>query len=186
MANTVEEIVGQVKNQHDVFYRAKLLLHLKKEKGLGIGEISRKSGIKPSYLCHFLRLNRLPEIVVDGYYAKSVTLSHLFILSRLKDPLQTIDAYENILKHNLTVLDTEMMVRQLLYGIKSSGKYLPQSAAEKINARIISSNKNISLKVIQSRIKGKLIIEIKDGLGKTTPMLSELLAKVSEVLQKAS
>jgi hypothetical protein len=182
MANTVEQIINQFKNQKDVFYKAKLLLELKREKGLAIKKISERTGMKPSYICHFIRLNRLPDIVIDGYYSKSISVSHLFILSRLKDPEQTNEAYEKILRNNFSVWDTEMMVRQYLYGINSVGKYLPLKNLEKINQQLAAINQKINLKIIQSRIRGKLVVEIKDSLEKTTPILNELLTKVKEVL----
>lgn len=177
---TVEEIVEKIKKSDNIFDKAKWLLLLKKEKGLRLYEISKKTGIKASYICHYFRLNNLPEIIIDGYYSKSVTPSHLFILSRLKTAKEIINTYEIILKNNLSVIETEYLIREILYGIKSKGNYLSHQDVKVFEDKFKSKNSKAKLKVIQSRVKGKLIVEFKSDLAETTPYLLRLLKGLVE------
>ena len=180
MSTSVDELINKVKNSKDFFYKAKLLIYLKKDKQISNKELSKITHIKPSYLCHILRLNRLPELVIDSYYSHLVSISHLFILSRLKDQKQIIHTFEKILKNNLTVGQTEYLIREILYGLKSDGKYFVD---EEIINKIKEINKsdNVSIKIIQSRVRSKIIIEMLGSLAKTTPLLKELLKKLTAV-----
>lgn len=182
MTASVEEYVEKIKNTGDFFLKAKLLKFLNKDKQIRIKDLAKETGLKPSYLCHILRLNRLPELVVDGYYAKMISLSHLFIISRLKNNKDIIFVYENILKNNLSVIQVENLVRDMLYGYKSEGNYLQQDDYQKHVDLIKKIQPDFKLKVIQSRIKSRIIVEIQGSLAKTSPLIKNWLKKMSEDL----
>ncbi len=131
MTEETERIILQIKNETDFFNKAKLLRFLTDEKDLSIKELSSKLGLKPSYICHILRLNRIPEMIVDGYYSQLISISHLFVLSRIKDKSVMISVYEKILSESLTVAKTEQLVREHLYDIKTEGKRLSKAEIEK-------------------------------------------------------
>lgn len=177
---TVDEIVKQILTTEDVFDKVKLIWHLKKDKELRTHEIADKLNMRPSYLCHYMRLQRLPDIVIDGYYSKTISLSHLFIISRLKDPLQIIDVYEEILRKNFSVNQTEMAVRELLYGTKTKGQYLQKDEVESIEKDIQLQNEKIKINFIQSQVRSKLIIEMKGSLSETSPVMKSLLRKLQK------
>lgn len=180
MPTSVDELIDKLKKSNDFFYKAKVLIFLKKDKQISNKELSKITNIKPSYLCHILRLNRLPELVVDSYYSNLVSISHLFILSRLKEQKQMIATFEKILKNNLTVGQTEYLIREILYGVKSDGKYfVDEEIMNKIKE--INQNNNVSIKIVQSRVKSKIIIEMLGSLAKTSPLLKELLKKLTGV-----
>jgi len=174
-----EKYIEQIKREIDVFIKAKLLNVLKKEKGWRVVDLSQKLNLKPSYICHLLRLNRLPEIVVDGYYNKMISKSHLFILSRLPSEKEIVKVYELILEKSLDVSKTEDIVRQIVYQIKNEGDYLSFEEKEELVKKIESLEENIKAKVIQTRVKGKLIIEIKGSLKKT----SKILRKIKKLIE---
>lgn len=178
MSTPVDELIEKFKESDDFFYKAKLLLFLNKDKQISIKDLSRKTGLKPSYLCHILRLNRLTDLVVDSYYAHLVSISHLFILSRLREQKQIIAAFERVLKNNYSVSQTEYLVRELLYGVKSDGKYFIDSEIEN-KIKQLAQDKQITIKVIQSRVKSKIVIEMFGSLAKTSPLLKECLKRLT-------
>jgi len=180
MVPSIEEYIEKIKNSDDFFYKAKLLKFLNKEKQIRVKELAEKINMKPSYLCHILRLNRLPELVVDSYYSKLISISHLFIVSRLKNAKDIFSAYENVLKNNLTVAQTENLIRGIIYGLKSDGKYLQTVDFEETIKAMKEKNPDINLKIIQSRVKSKIIIEIVGSLAKTSPLIRNWLRRATE------
>ncbi len=181
MDQEIDSVYTQIKESPDYFQKAKLILYLKRDKGLRVSEIGKKIGLKPSYISHILRLNHLPELVKDGYYSKLISLSHLFIISRLKTDKQIIEVYEKILSDSLSTQQTESMIREILYQLKDQGTYLSQEERLEF-AKNYNGTDYIRTQIIQSRLKGKLIIEIKGNLEKT----SEELRKIMELLRKRS
>lgn len=173
----IEQIIRQIKTEADFFNKARLINYLRKEKDVPLKDLAIKLGLKPSYICHILRLNRLPEIIVDGYYAKLVSLSHLFTLSRIKDQRILIQIYEKILTNNLNIQQTEELVRENLYNIKTRGMHLSKEERSDFIKKIIGNQKNIEVKIIQTRIKGTLIIKIKGELEITSQKLKQLLKR---------
>jgi hypothetical protein len=133
--------------------KAKLLHQLNQGKKISLKKLSETMGLKPAYLCHILRLNRLPEIVIDGYYAKNISLSHLFIISRLSSEEQIITAYEQVLSHNLTVLQTEELIREQLHQIKTSGSYLTGNEKDNYIGKITNNHKRSRLRLFKPALK---------------------------------
>jgi len=176
----IEKYINQFKTENDIFSKAKILYFLNKDKGMRIIDLSKKTGLKPSYLCHILRLNKLPEIIIDGYYGKMILASHLFVLSRLKTKEEMIKVYEKILEKNLTISETENLVRELIYQVKNQGAYLSSEEKSRFVKSIESLGDNVKAKVIQTRVKGKLIIEIKGNLKETT----EVLKRIKRLIEK--
>lgn len=174
MNEEVETVISQILRETDIFKKSKLILFLKKEKQVPVTEIGKRINLKPSYISHVLRLQRLPELIVDGYYSNLITLSHLFIISRLKDSGVMIDIYEKILAGSLTTFDTEQLIREQLYKIKNEGEYLnSEEILEFLD--FMDKERQIRTKIIQSRIKGKLILEIQGNLSRTTTSLRDLI-----------
>src|SRR3990167_2629712 len=140
-----EDIVKKIKSLHS-------LIH---DNDLKVKDVAQKMNVKSSYVCHLLRLNKLPEVVIDGYYSKSISLSHLFIISRLKNPKQMVDLYEQVLANSLTIKKTEELVREILYGIKSIGDYIGREEKDKIVQDLKAKKKNLDISLVQTRIKTK-------------------------------
>ena len=118
MIEDITSLLNQIKIDKDIFQKSKLLDYIIKEKNLRITDLANKIGYKPSYICHLLRLKKVPDVIVDGYYSKSISSSHIYILSRLNDKKQMIELYEKILVENYTVKQTESAVREYLYQVK--------------------------------------------------------------------
>lgn len=168
-----EPIFNLILQEKDIFKKAQLILELKDRHGLRLTDISKRLQLKPSYVSHILRLNKLPPLVIDGYYSNSVSPTHLYVLARLKTHEQMIAAYEHVLAHNLPVLETEMLVRSVLYGIKGIGEYL--NTDDKRVFEVFMRQYGIEAKVMQSRIRSKMTLEMKGDLLKTGVVMKDIM-----------
>lgn len=180
MIQDLTSLINQIKLDKDIFQKSRLLEYVIKEKNLRVIDLSNKIGYKSSYICHLLRLKKIPEVVVDGYYSKSISSSHIFILSRLNDKKQMIELYEKILGENFTVKQTESAVRNYLYQVKSIGKYIKREDVEKLTKKIKEKYPEIDIEIIQTRIRGRVILEIKGDLEKTSKEIIRILGKLVE------
>ncbi|QQG43813.1 MAG: hypothetical protein HYW86_02935 [Candidatus Roizmanbacteria bacterium] len=178
MKPEILRIIDKIREEKDYLQKARQILYLNKQKDISIKDIAGSLSLKSSYVCHILRLNRLPELIVDGYYAKLVTLTHLFILSRLKETKKMLEAYEKVLIDNLTVGQTEFLIRDIIYDIKSTGARISSDEIKDLNTLLTQGKKNLSVKLIQSRIKSKLILEIKGSLLTTSEALRNLIGRL--------
>ncbi len=171
----VDTLIENVKKESDILAKVKLLAGVIHDNDLRIKDVAAKLGVKSAYVCHLLRLQRLPEVIVDGYYSKDITLSHLFIISRLKDKTKMMEVYEKVLGESLSVKKTEELIRDILYGITTEGDYLSPEEKNVFIDKIATQKKNLSLTIIQTRIKSKLIVEIKGNLENTSREIRELM-----------
>lgn len=159
--------------EQDIFKKAQSILKLKEEQGIRLVDISKGLKLKPSYVSHILRLNKLPPLVIDGYYSNTVSPTHLYVIARLKNHDQMIAAYEHVLAHNLAVQETEILVRTVLYGLKGEGEYL--QADERRVFEVAMRQLGIEATVIQSRIRSKLTLEVKGDLLKTSVLMKDIM-----------
>lgn len=179
MIQDLTSILNQVKIETDIFQKSRLIEYIMKENKLRVIDISKKIGFKPSYICHLLRLKKITEVIVDGYYSKSISSSHIYVISRLNEKKQMIELYENILKENYTVKQTEESVRNYLYQVKSIGKYINKESSEKLIKKIKEKFPELTVEIIQTRIKGKVILEIKGDLVTSSKTLKQVLEKLA-------
>lgn len=179
MIEDIASLLDQIKVDKDIFQKSKLLDYIIKEKNLRIVDLANKIGFKPSYICHLLRLKKIPEVVVDGYYSKTISSSHIYILSRLNDKKQMIQLYEKILGQDYTVKQTENAVRNYLYQVKSIGKYINKENAEKLTQKIKEKFPELNTQIIQTRIRGRIIFEIKGDLETSSKLLKQILEKLT-------
>lgn len=177
----VTEVVERLRITDDIFEKGRLIKYLMKEKDFRMKDIAELLDIQPSYLAHFLRLNKLPDIIIDGYYAKQVSASHLFIIARLHDYVTMLTVYEQVLAENLTSPQTEAVVRELLYQVKTEGERMPEAEIDKIT-RLLERKlgADIAISITQTRVKGKIAIEKKGNLEQTTKMLRKLYKLLSD------
>jgi ParB family chromosome partitioning protein len=179
MIQDITSLIDQIKSESDIFQKYRLIDYLIREKNLRIIDLASKIGYKSSYICHLLRLRKIPDVVIDGYYSKSISSSHIYVLSRLSDTKQMIDLYEKILGENYTVKQTESAVREALYQVKSIGKYINKENIEKLSQKIKEQFPEINIKIIQTRIKGKILIEVKGDLETSSKIIKQVMQKLS-------
>jgi len=179
MIQDITSLINQIKVDKDIFQKYRLLEYLMKEKKLRIIDLANKIGYKPSYICHLLRLKKIPDVLVDGYYSKTISSSHIYVLSRLNDVKQMINLYEKILGDNYTVKQTETAVREYLYQVKSVGKYISKEISEKFIKKIKEKYPELNIQIVQTRIKGRILMEIKGDLETSSKTIKHLLEKLS-------
>ena len=179
MSFDVEQAIEQIKKEENVINKAKLLRFLTVDKQMRVKDIAVRIGMKESYICHILRLNKLTDMIVDGYYSKMISISHLFIISRLHSEKDIMNAYEKVLAENLSVGQTEELVREMLYNTKTVGEHLPQAEIKQVANALHEADNQITLKVIQTRVKGKIILEVRGNLSETSLRLKTYLSKLT-------
>ncbi len=170
----MEDLLEKIKKETDILSKAKMINHLLKKEDIKVYQLAKKLEMTPSYLCHLKRLTNLPELVIDGYYSGVIKISHLFLLSRIKSQEKIIKIYEKILASNLTLLETEDLIREELYHIKHQGDFLNQEEKEKIIKKIKEKSPNIEVKIRQTKTKTKVILEIKENLKNASKILKEI------------
>ena len=170
----INKLYDEFNNEKDHFKKSNLLHKLAKEHSLKLAEISKNINLSPSYISHIMRLKKLPDLIIDGYYSNQISITHLYIISRLLEVKDMIQIYENVLTNNLTTLETDDLVRQKLYGVKSEGTYLldedKNTIIEKLN-NILAGK----IKIVQTRVKSKIIIELKGSLKETSDKIKKLM-----------
>lgn len=175
------ESFNHILQEKDIFKKAQLIKQLKEQDGMRLIDISKGLRLKPSYISHILRLNKLPALVIDGYYSNTVSPTHLYVIARLKTQEQMIAAYEHVLAHNLAVQDTEMLVRSVLYGVKGIGEYLNQD--EKRVFEVGMRQLGIDAKIVQSRVRSKITLEMKGDLLKTSVIMKDIMQLLQRKLK---
>ncbi len=75
-------------------------------------EMSKRVGKKRSTITNYLRLLRLDPIVQTGIRDKMISMGHGRALIVIDDPTDQIDIYQEILKNNLSVRQTEDLVKR--------------------------------------------------------------------------
>ena len=160
MEQDIVDYIEQIKRETDYFGKTKLINFLIRQKNIKVKDLAHLLGLKPSYLCHIMRLNKLSEIIMDGYYSKLISMSHLFVLSLLQTQTDIMDVYEKVLRDSLTVLQTEELVREKLHSILAGGEYIHIDKLNKVISKIEETYR-AHTKITQTRLKTKLLIEWK-------------------------
>lgn len=182
MNTSLERQFANLQAEKDAIKRAKIIYYLHHDREVTLKEISTHLQVHSSYISHYLRLLQLPSIVLDGYYAKQVSSAHLFILSRLKKEEDIINAYRTILSNNLTSAQTEELIREIKFTVSTTEKSLSKNEKDEIIEDLEKEFPGIEVHITQSRVKGKIVLELKGETEKT----SEFLHTVKKRLTKRS
>lgn len=172
-----DQTIEKIKREKDPFKKAQLIKFVIKNDGVKMKDVARHIDKTSSYICHLLRLLRLPTIVIDGYYSRTVSLSHLFIISRLKEQKEVIDAYEKVLIHNYTIQQLEEYVREKLYNIRSVGERIDDRTLQRIESLFKSIDSDIMVSIVQTRIRASLIVRLKGTMKKTSVVLRAIATR---------
>lgn len=173
MAEEINSLLQEFREELDYFKKARILHTLRTKHRVPLVTLSKELNIKASYLSHYLRLLRLPPMVIDGFYSKSITLTHLFILSRLPSPSVMQEVYEQILTQSLTTYELEQIVREKLYNTKGEGTRIPQ---EQLKSFIdFMSSQGIDIQIAQTRIRSTVTIKIKGALEVSSKKLTKII-----------
>jgi len=116
----------------------------------------------------------LPDIVIEGYLSKTISITHLIILSRIKNENTLIHIYEKILTNDLSTMQTEDLVRQHIYKIDPKGEKLSTEVRQNIIDLFKKVDPYLEIEFIQTRVRAKIIIQVRGNLDKTTQVLKKI------------
>ncbi len=171
-------LLEQLKKEKNPIIMGRILFNLHKKEGVKINDLAKIINKKPSALAHLIRLTKLPEAIIDGFLSQTVSLSHLYVISRLDREEEMIEVYEKVLSKNLTVAETEALVREKKYQIRTEGKYIDKNYIEKIKR--IFEKEGFEVKIIQSRLRSRIIMTIKGNLRETSIKVKKILSALEK------
>lgn len=179
MRVNVEQVLRTIHEQPDPIIQAELI-----EKailaGIRVVQIARELDMSSSYVSHLRRLKKLPALIINGYYDKTISLSHLFILSRLGTVEEMTRVYEDILTNNLSASQTERRVFELLSGKKVSGKKLPKVWFDEFERKIRAISPMLSVTTIQTRRKGQITITFNGSFEQTSLIYERIKIQINK------
>lgn len=181
MQVNTDALVKAIHEQPDPIIQSDLI-NRAVEQGVRIIQIANELDTSSSYICHLKRLKKLPEIIINGYYDKIVSLSHLFIISRLHDMDDMVSLYETVLAESLSTQQTEKKVFELLSGEKNDGNKLTKEWFMHLEDEIRSIDAAITVSSSQTRRQGEIVIKFKGSLQET----GKVFEKIKLVLKKDS
>lgn len=127
-------------------------------------ELSERVGKNRSTIANYLRLLRLDPIIQTGMRDGFIGMGHGRALINIEDLSDQLDIYEKILTDNLSVRETEALVRQLKNPKEKSASKKPEmppfaKKAKKELSDILETSVNV--KVTKSG-KGQLMVSFKN------------------------
>ena len=98
-------------------------------------QVAERVGKERSTVTNFLRLLRLPASIQDMVRTKKLTFGHARTLVSLDDHAKIIAAADEIIKNNLSVRETEALIKKISQGKK---KPAPEKNDKSIPAEVIA------------------------------------------------
>ncbi len=178
MKNSVSELLDTLHKEKDSFKRAKIIHHLYKGEMIPLKDIAIHLKKHPSYVSHYLRILKLPEIVIDGYYGKNVSCAHLMMLSRLDDEQEIIATYRTILGKNLSTKQTEILIRNKKYHVATTNTRIDPDNIKQIKKKLEEVFPEVKFEILQSRIRGKISIEFLADTQTTSKQIERVFNKL--------
>lgn len=134
--------------------------------GMGVGEVAKRVGKSISYVSNSLRILELPDAIKDGLISGDISEGHAKALTGLEDRVLIAEAYKEILRKNLSVRQTEDLVRQFREKRKGSKKvekkFYDPTLHERLDKLRVDIEENIKAKcrIIRSTRSTKITITI--------------------------
>jgi ParB family chromosome partitioning protein len=148
---------------------------LQEEFGLKQTEIAKKVGLSRVAVTNKIRILGLPEEVKEAILNGKITEGHARALLGLADKDSIVAAMDIVIKRELSVRDTEAMVRKINYGRGTTRKKLKQLDQETEDiAKRISKKLGSPAKIVPMSRGGKITIRF---ASKTE--LRDILKKIS-------
>lgn len=172
----MDAAIEKIKTETDVFAKARLIRHLLHDKEMRVIDLAKALLMTSSYICHLNRLNNLPEAIVDGYYSRLINISHLFLLSRIRDGKKLMAVYEKILSYNLTIRQTEDLINEIVHEIRSGGAYMRTDEKNKLKEKLEKKFPEIEASIIQTRSRVRINLLVKGSLENTSKMIKKIFS----------
>lgn len=180
---STEELFNLLKDERDILRKARLIHQLRIEKEVSLHAIAGILNKHPSYISHIVRLLRIPQLAVDGYYSGQISATHLIIISRLQTEKQMKDAYEEVLKNDLTAPQTEALIRQLKFDVNTDDHMIPPNELNE-KANILQEKHEARVRFYQSRVRGKIVIEKRGKSEDTSVFINTIYKLMNQTIEK--
>lgn len=177
MDTETQELFDKLNAEHDILKKAEITHTLRFDREVSIKRIARAINKHPSYVSHLLRLRKIPQIVIDGYYGKLISGTHLMMISRLDSEREIIELYKEVLKRNLTVSQTETEIRKLRYDVADTGTSIDVKALEDFE-KDLRYYLEAKVTLLQTRVRTKIVIEKRGTVEETREFLEDIIRKL--------
>lgn len=174
MNDQTHALLERISSETNVFTKARLLQEANIDKQIRIKEIASYLKVSSPEVCMIMRLNKVPELVSDGYLSGSISLTHLYILSRLESEVAIIKAFETVLENGLTTAKTEDLIRETIHNVSSVGTKGSETIKKTIVDKFRQLDPNIEVKVVQTRLQARVEIKVAGNMTRTTRFLETL------------
>lgn len=125
-------------------------------------EMSKRVGKDRSTITNYIRLLKLDPVIQSGIRDKFITMGHGRSLINIEKQDDQLLVYEKILKNNLSVRDTEKLVRNLnSNNFKINRKLISDEIKKEFSKIEIKTGLNLSLKL--SRNKAHIIFKFESN-----------------------
>jgi len=136
---------------------------LSKEFGLTQREIAKKVGLNRVTVANKMRLYRLPEKIKELVLNDSLSEGHARAILGIRDETSMIAAADIIVKRDLSVRQTEALVRKMMFGRTESTKDFKRSDSHtKICEESISHRLGYNTSITKMSKGGKITIRYKN------------------------
>jgi ParB family chromosome partitioning protein len=122
-------------------------------------QMSDRVGKKRSTITNYLRLLKLDPIIQTGIRDGFISMGHGRAMISIEDQDQQAEVYQKIVTENLSVRDTEALVKNILEGVKTN----PSKKGKTVSLKIEESQQN----AIASFFGAKVAVSVaRNGKGK--------------------
>ncbi|KKQ96751.1 MAG: hypothetical protein A3C27_03795 [Candidatus Levybacteria bacterium RIFCSPHIGHO2_02_FULL_39_36] len=164
--------------------RAQAYKRLIDEFGISVTEVAKRVGKSLPYISNTIRLLTLPDAIKDALAAGVITEGHVRPLISIGDPKLMLGAFKRILVEGISVRGAEEVARQLKSEVqqkephkKRDKLYIPE--LEEMSKKIMETRGYSRVQVDQSRIKARIIIEVKGDETETKPLLEDIFFRLT-------
>lgn len=163
--------------------RAQAYKKLIDEFGMSVTEVAKRVGKSLPYISNTIRLLTLPDAIKDALAAGVITEGHVRPLISIGDHKLMLQAFKRILVEGISVRGAEEVARQLKSEVqkrepykKRDKIYIPEQ--EDMAKALTEKHGYDRVQFDQSRIRGKISIEIKGDETETGPRLKDIYERL--------
>lgn len=163
--------------------RAQAYKRLIDEFGISVTEVAKRVGKSLPYISNTIRLLSLPDAIKDALAAGVITEGHVRPLISIGDPKLMLAAFKRILIEGISVRGAEEVARQVKSEIqqkepqkKKDKIYIPEQ--DEMAKALVEKHGYSRVQFDQSRVRGRVIIEIKGNEEETGQKLKRLYEKL--------
>ncbi|NPA68222.1 MAG: ParB/RepB/Spo0J family partition protein [Chlorobi bacterium] len=104
-------------------------------------KLADRVGKKRTTVANYLRLLKLPAEIQSGIQNKLITQGHAKALITIEDEKKQVNAYEKIISEQLSVRETEKLIREINFPVKKENK---KTTKNKLPDEYVSFKKDLS------------------------------------------